>query len=162
MLSGVGQYNAQGNYKTCKLERMDGQQISHSSQGGVYNGSNWIHCDPPRPDAHAPLLNDHDVLLDAVRGEDHARAIRVARDALGLGLLPHNGNVPPVELSIQPSRLLPGLEGQQGSKDDSQRDQEDAGPHVAGSASGRPHRGEERRGRALEEGHGCRRGHAWH
>ncbi len=134
-------------------EREDPQKIRNPRNNGINNRPHRVDAQPPRPGMRRALSHDHNVLLDAVRAQDHRLGQRVPAKVLGERRLAVDHHVAALELLVQPAVLLPGLERQQPAEDGGQDDQEDARRGVGARVAGGPAGGVERGGyRGLEDG----------
>ena len=104
------------------------------------------------------LLDDDDVVLDAVLAQHHGRlGERVAAEVVGQGPLALDDDVAALELGVEPAVLLPRLERQQAAEEGGEEDEEDASARVGSLAGGCPGGREERGGHgSLEDGHHVR------
>lgn len=143
----------------------DLQQVSHTSNDSINHGPDRVDREPPWPGVAVLLLDDHDLLLEAIRGQHHVVLEAVAGEVVGHGALAIDHDVAAVELLVEPAALLDGLEGEQAAEDGGQQDEEDAGGSVGAGVGRRPHLRVQCGGDVVVEGdhHGGRhRGRAVH
>lgn len=129
------------------------QQVSDASNDRIDDGAHGVDRSPPRPGVlGVGLLDDHDLLLDAVGAEHHVLLEVGLRQVLVHGQLAVDDDKAAVELLVQPPGLLDGLEGEQAAENGGEADEEDAGGGVPGEAVGRPGHGEQRGVEVVLEG----------
>lgn len=115
------------------------QQISNTGDNSIDHSPDGVDREPPGAGVSVLLLDDHDLLLDAVGGEHHVVLEAVAGEVVGHGAAAVDDDVAAVELLVQPAALLDGLEGEEAAEDGGKQDDEDAGGGVCAGVGGGPH-----------------------